>query len=331
MERIDVAVIGAGVTGLAAARAIAATRPVGVRARAPSAARAGHQHAQQRRHSRRHLLSRRDAQGAAVRRRRAGCCTSSARDHGVPHARCGKLIVAHDEQRDRGSSKRCSSAARATASSGLEIVDRAFIAAREPHVTRRRRAVVAGHRHRRRRGAGQARCCGPAKAQASSSCPARALVGADRRRRRHRASTPSAKRFSPRTVVNAAGLYADEVSRHARRRDVHDLSVPRRVRGARAGEARRSSTGWSIRCRTRRATASACTSCGRLGGSVLARARRSATRTARTTTRATACRSRRSSSRRDGCSPASRSTICGCRAAASARSCTRRASRSRIS
>ena len=40
-----------------------------------------------------------------------------------------------------------------------------------------------------------------------------------------------------RQVVNAAGLYADDVSRHARRRDVHDLPVPRRVRGAHAGEA----------------------------------------------------------------------------------------------
>ena len=43
--------------------------------------------------------------------------------------------------------------------------------------------------------------------------PGTRLVGAERARRRHGAHAPSAKRFSRASVVNAAGLYADEVSR----------------------------------------------------------------------------------------------------------------------
>ena len=209
--------------------------------------------------------------------------------------------------------------------------------ARRPRVRRRaraggprgRRAVVARERHRRRRGAGQG-------AAAHRRGRRRHLpAGHAAARRRAPCRTACALRTERETILARAGrqrrgLYADEVSRDARRRDVHDLSVPRRVRRARAGEAlarQRAGLSAAARVGPRPRRAPGADDRRRRSGS----GRRSGIRTARTTTRAIACRSRRSSSRRGGCSTASRSTTCGCRAAASAPSCTRRASRSPIS
>ena len=142
MERIDVAVIGAGVTGLASARAIAFAergRSICVLERHPRPGH-GHEHAQQRRHPRRHLLSRRLAQGAAVRRGRAICCTSSARATACRTCARGKLIVAHDEH-EIAQLEALQRRGAANGVAGLEIVDRAFIAAREPAVNTRLRAA----------------------------------------------------------------------------------------------------------------------------------------------------------------------------------------------
>ena len=210
VERIDVAVIGAGVTGLAAARAIAAARRVGVRARASSAPGPRHQHAQQRRHSRRHLLPGRLAQGAAVRRRARVCCTSSAPTIGVPH-------VAAASSSSRTTSARSQAledaAAARTRQRRRRARDRrrAFIAAREPAVhavARCARPTAASSTPRRYVKA----LLRTGEAAGVIFLPATRVVGAEPLSRRHRAADRA--RNDPRAqVVNAAGLYADEVSR----------------------------------------------------------------------------------------------------------------------
>src|SRR5688500_16244955 len=132
MEQIDVAVIGAGVTGLAAARAIA---------------RRGQSVCVMERHPRPGLDTSTHNSGVIhagiyypAGTLKARLCVEGARlmyefcaAHDVPHARCGKIIVANDApeitQLDallaRGS---------ANGVERLEIVDPAWVAEREPHV-----------------------------------------------------------------------------------------------------------------------------------------------------------------------------------------------------
>lgn len=209
MEKIDVAVVGAGVTGLASARAIA---------------RRGLSTCVLERHPRPGLDTSTHNSGVIHSGMyyppgslKAGLCVEGGQrlyefcsTHNVPHAGCGKLIVAHDDPeiavletlRDRGTKN---------GTRGLEIVDRAFMAAREPAVN----GVAALWSPNT--GIVDAEALVKALLRAGEAdgvmfLPGTKLTGADpaaggivlRTEREEILAT---------TVVNAAGLYADEVSR----------------------------------------------------------------------------------------------------------------------
>jgi len=209
MERIDVAVIGAGVTGLASAAAVA---------------RRGLSTCLLERHPRPGLDTSTHNSGVIHAglyyppgTLKARLCVEGARlmyafcaAHGVPHARCGKLVVSHDEAelhaieklRDNGT---------ANGVEGLEIVDRAFIAHREPHVNAAAalwspnsgivdaEALVKTLLRR-------------AQADGVMFLPGTRVSGAERRGDGI-VLTTERETFHAGTVINAAGLYADEVSR----------------------------------------------------------------------------------------------------------------------
>ncbi len=208
VEVVDVAVIGAGVTGLAAARAVAAS---------------GHATCLLERHPRAGLDTSTHNSGVIHAgiyyppgSLKARLCVEGRHrlyefcaTHGVPHTRCGKLIVATDQDevatlhrlRDNGTTNGVE---------GLEVVDPAFIAAREPHAQ------------------GVAALWSPGSGIVEAEAYVRALLrageeagvmflrgspltGADPHGEGIALRTPH-ETIVARQVVNAAGLFADEVS-----------------------------------------------------------------------------------------------------------------------
>ena len=132
--------------------------------------------------------------------------------HRVPHDRCGKLVVA--SQRRGGAADRSAgrSARRRTASRAWRSSAGSSFEAREPHVAGDGRAVVAAHRPGR-----AAEALVRALLRVAQSNEAMVLAGTTRPRRRADRRTgssfaPSTSVITTRVVVNAAGLYADEVS-----------------------------------------------------------------------------------------------------------------------
>jgi L-2-hydroxyglutarate oxidase LhgO len=132
MERVDVAVVGAGVTGLASARAIALTgKSVCVLERHPrpgldtSTHNSGVIHAGMY-YPTGSLKARLCVEG---RHQLYAFCAS----HGVPHRKCGKLIVGHSED-DCRALEDLKARGDANGVEGLEMVDARTIAAREPAV-----------------------------------------------------------------------------------------------------------------------------------------------------------------------------------------------------
>jgi L-2-hydroxyglutarate oxidase LhgO len=208
METIDTAVIGAGVVGLAAALAVARRgHSVCVLEREPRPGMGTSTHNSQVIHAGMYypagsLKARHCVEGA---RRLYEFCAA----FGVPHVRCGKIIVAHD---DAGIATLHSIQAKGEANGveGLRLVDRAFVHQREPHVD----AVAAlfspntGILSAEGLVQALARQCA---AHDAIVLPGSPVLGANVSDAAITLRTP-AETIAARTVVNAAGLYADEIS-----------------------------------------------------------------------------------------------------------------------
>ena len=208
MEQIDAAVIGGGVVGLAAALAVARRgHSVCVLEKEPRPGMATSTHNSQVIHAGLYYPA-----GSL----KARHCVDGARmmyqfcaEHGVPHRRCGKLVVAHDES-EVHELEALRAKGIANGVEGLEIVDAAFIRRREPHV----HAVAAllspnsGILEAEVLVRTLVRLIGE---HGGYVLPGTALTAGGSNHDAVELATPS-ERIQARAVVNAAGLHADEVS-----------------------------------------------------------------------------------------------------------------------
>lgn len=208
MEQIDVAVIGGGVTGLASARALAAR---------------GYSTLVLERHPRPGLETSTHNSGVIhagiyypTGSLKARLCVEGQRlmydfcaAHRVPHVHSGKLIVAHDDS-EVHELERLQKLGTVNGVTGLEIVDRAFIVSREPAVSTMTALwspdsgiVNAEELVKALLRTGEA--------DGVMFLPGTTLIGADRAADGMVLRTER-EQIHARVVVNAAGLYADEMS-----------------------------------------------------------------------------------------------------------------------
>ncbi len=209
MDWIDVAVIGGGVTGLAAAYAIARRGPsTCVLERHPRPGLDTSTHNSGVIHGGMYyppgsLKARLSVEGA-------GLLYEFCPHHGVPHARCGKLIVAHDDS-ELADLEALQRRGVANGVQGIELVDGDFVARREPSI----HAVAALFSPAT--GIVNAEELVKALLRAGEAAgviflPGTPLLGADSGPEGVALRTER-ETIHARQVVNAAGLYADEVSR----------------------------------------------------------------------------------------------------------------------
>ena len=208
MELIDTAVVGGGVVGLATALAVAQRgRSVCVLEREPRPGMGTSTHNSQVIHAGIYypagsLKARHCVEGARM-------LYDFCARHNVPHARCGKLIVT-DATEGLAELEHLLARGRDNGVPGLEIVDADFVKAREPHIRASpalyspSTGIVDAEALVRT----LARLCLEHDAIVLPGSP---LIGADSGPDGFELCTPS-ERISARSVVNAAGLYADHVS-----------------------------------------------------------------------------------------------------------------------
>jgi L-2-hydroxyglutarate oxidase LhgO len=208
VESIDVAVIGGGVVGLACASGIAESgASVCVLERHPRPGMDTSTHNSGVIHAGLYYPA-----GSL----KARLCVTGARllydfcrTFNVPHARCGKLIVALDES-ERAGLERLKHQGDANGAEGLELVDRRFIRAREPHVAGIA-ALFSPHT-----GIVEPEALVRALARQCEAHGAYVLPGSPVVEARTRPDgillRTGAEEILAGTVVNAAGLFSDDVS-----------------------------------------------------------------------------------------------------------------------